>query len=103
MQAIHVDPITYKIEQKMSGKSDDNDLSNRELTNYQKDGLQKLYNLGLYYAENYFEKNSIDMIRIRVEIKHSIPFSKRNDKSYVQEISYITQEWITVSKIKGDV
>lgn len=43
------------------------------------------------------------MIRIRVETKHSIPFSKRNDKNYEQEISYITQEWVTVSKIKGDV
>lgn len=103
LQAIHVDPITYKIQQKMAEKSDDNNLSNRELTNYQKDGFQKLYNLGLYYAENYFEKNSIDMIRIRVETKHSIPFSKRNDKNYEQEISYITQEWVTVSKIKGDV
>lgn len=101
LQAIHVDPIVYKIEQKMGIKSDGNDLSNMELTNYQKDGFQKLYNLGLYYAVNYFEKNSINMIRIRVETKHSIPFSKRNDKSYEQEKSYITHEWITVSELKG--
>lgn len=103
LQAIHVDPIAYKIEQKMDKKSEGYDLSNMELTNYQKDGFQKLYNLGLYYAENYFEKNSIDMIRIRVEMKHAIPFSKRNDKSYEQEMSYITKEWINVSKLKGDV
>ncbi|MGE7921226.1 DUF5819 family protein [Viridibacillus sp. NPDC093762] len=105
LQSVHVDPTSYKIEQKMNAKSDNNTKENqvKELTNYQRDGIQKLYNLGLYHAKNYFDEKSIDMIRIRVESEHPIPFSQRNNNAYEQEMSYITQEWISVSVLKGAI
>lgn len=105
IQSVHIDQISYKIEQKMPENIDNNIEENqvRELTNYQRDGIQKLYNLGLYYAINYFGEKSIDMIRIRIESEHPIPFSERNNKAYEQKKSYIRQEWISVSDLKGEV
>ena len=105
LQAVHIDQLTYKIEQKTTENSDDHTQENqvKELTNYQRGGIQQLYNLGMYYATNFFDQKSIDMIRVRVESKHAIPFSQRNNKAYEQKKSYITQEWISVSKLKGEI
>lgn len=94
MQAIQSDELFDKIEQKKIEVNHQQQINkNKEISSHQKDGIQQLYNFGYYFAEKQFEKQEIHEIRIRVLSEKPIPFSKRNDKDYKPEKSYITYGW----------
>nr|WP_258469497.1 DUF5819 family protein [Priestia megaterium] len=96
MQTVNEDELMNKIELKKSMENPDSESQNnndKELTDYQKDGIQMLYNLGQHYSETYFKNQDIEELRIRVLRTEPIPFSKRNNQYYEREQTYITYDW----------
>ena len=98
MQSVHSDELLDKIEQRkkeldhQQSKVEKNNV-NKEIKHYQEDGKHQLYNFGYFYVEKQFKKQNIHKIRIRVLREEPIPFSKRNDKNYKIQKSYITYDW----------
>lgn len=97
LQSVHVDSLTEKI----TTKNIEIEEVSPFLTDYQKDGVYILYKLGLHYAEQYFNPNDINEIKIRVIREESIPFSQRNNLDYQNELKYSEHEWVPVKKIRS--
>ncbi|NPC91741.1 DNA-directed RNA polymerase subunit beta [Bacillus sp. WMMC1349] len=96
MQTVNEDKLMNKIELKKSMENPHLESQNnkdKELTDYQKDGIQMLYNLGQHYAEIYFKNQNIEELRVRVLRTEPIPFSKRNNQDYERKQTYITYDW----------
>lgn len=97
MQSIQVDELSEKIRQKEVEQGQDTNNEERDLTDYNKDGIQQLYNLGYYYAQKQFKESEIDEIRIRVLNEEAIPFSERNNEDFERKRTYVTYDWVSMS------
>lgn len=105
LQATHVDELANRVEQKKlsNGISENEENLNEEkdLSEYQKDGIQKLYNLGWYYVMSENTNENVESIRVRISREQPVPFTERKNSNYEREETYFTFDWEPVNELRG--